>query len=167
MTIYTGNSGKKAEKKNAPQSEQQKNISSLVKNITSLLMSFFIYVAFVINAKSWYFIHFAYFVIAHCRTFVLPASRFLVCVHFRSSSQRVDFIDTLKESAEQIPYFFAYKLYTNLTSRRTKAVVLISEYVQLLTQLLSPSVRLFCIFFSIPICFYVKVGEMSAKNKLK
>ena len=60
-------------------------------------MSFFIYVAFVINAKSRYFIHFAYFVIAHCRTFVLPASRFLVCVHFRSSYQRVDFIDTLGE----------------------------------------------------------------------
>ena len=59
-------------------------------------MSFFIYVAFVINAKSQSFIHFAYFVIAHGRTFVLPASRFLVCVHFRSSNQRVDFIDTLK-----------------------------------------------------------------------
>ena len=81
----------------------QKNSSSLVKNITSLLMSFFIYVAFVINAKSRYFIHFAYFVIAHCRTFVLPASRFLVCVHFRSSSQRVDFIDTLRETAYAVP----------------------------------------------------------------
>ena len=59
-------------------------------------MSFFISVAFVINAKSRYFTHFACFVIAHCRTFVLPASRFLACVHFRSSYQRVDFIDTLR-----------------------------------------------------------------------
>jgi len=32
----------------------------------------------------------AFFVIVHCRTFVLPASRFLACVHFRSSPQRVD-----------------------------------------------------------------------------
>ena len=87
----------------------QKNSSSLVKNITSLLMSFFIYVAFVINAKSRYFIHFAYFVIAHCRTFVLPASRFLVCVHFRSSSQRVDFIDTLKRS-KCGAFLFAFNL---------------------------------------------------------
>ena len=59
-------------------------------------MSIFISVAFVINAKSRYFTHFACFVIAHCRTFVLPASRFLACVHFRSSYQRVDFIDTLR-----------------------------------------------------------------------
>ena len=62
----------------------------------TLLTGIFIYVAFVINAKSRYFRHFACFVIAHCRTFVLPASRFLACVHFRSSYQRVDFIDTLK-----------------------------------------------------------------------
>ena len=51
----------------------------------TLLMSFFIYEAFGINAKRRNFIHFAYFVIAHCRTSVLSASRFLVCVHFRSS----------------------------------------------------------------------------------
>ena len=76
-------------------------------------MSFFIYVAFVTNAKSRYFIHFAYFVIAHGRTFVLPASRFLVCVHFRSSSQRVDFIDTL--NAVKLK-FYSVIFYSGLVS---------------------------------------------------
>ena len=71
-------------------------------------MSFFIYVAFVINAKSQYLVHFAYFVIAHCRTFVLPASRFLVCVHFRSSYQCVDFSDTLKLRAHFLFIYFVY-----------------------------------------------------------
>ena len=67
----------------------------------------------------------AFFVIAHCRTFVLPASRFLACVHFRSSPQRVDFIDTLK--APETGAFLWEKLYAG-TTKEEMLRALLEEY---------------------------------------
>ena len=82
-------------KKNAPQSEYQK-IKLISKEYLIITNELFHLCSFCHKCQKPVFYTLCLLRHRSLLMLVLPASRFLVCVHFRSSNQRVDFIDTLK-----------------------------------------------------------------------
>ena len=107
-------------KKYAPQSADN-NIVWILSKIKTLIVVSISYVTFGEYAKSLNLRHFAYFVITHCRTKVLPASWFLVCIHFRLSVSVSTLSTRWEPDFSQIGFFYYSLIIENIVQNIFKA----------------------------------------------